>query len=79
MGSNEWETEERIAATDFKSELVVLLTRCRRSGSEGWVAWTRRWSAGAGELSLCRWGQENCGPRAKKGKLWATTAVREFV
>jgi hypothetical protein len=55
------ETDERIAATDFKSELVVLLARCRRSGSEGWFAWTRRSSAGAGELSLCRWGQETVG------------------
>lgn len=63
VGSHEWETEERIAATDFKSEYVVLLAMRRRSGSEGWVAWTRRSSAGAGELSLCRWGHENCGPR----------------
>jgi hypothetical protein len=37
---------------------------------EDGFAWTRRSSAGAGELSLCRWGYENSG---------VMMAVTEFV
>jgi len=73
VGSNEWEERReslrqilKKRACSFACEVVVVTVGTREDG----FAWTRRSSTGAGELSPCRWGYENCG---------VMMAVEEFV